>query len=150
MLIAIFSLRQWSRGLPQQGVANARKTLILIGLVGFLVFAFRANWVVPLIGAMVAAVIRLIPVLLPLFPVLLKGLRRQPMGGRGEAPPPSPGTGRMSRQEAYEILGLAPNASRDEIVSAHRRLMQKMHPDRGGSDYLAIKINQARDTLLVN
>jgi hypothetical protein len=54
----------------------------------------------------------------------------------------------MSETEALEILGLHKGATRDEVVQAHRRLMQKMHPDRGGSDYLARKINLARDYLL--
>jgi hypothetical protein len=57
-------------------------------------------------------------------------------------------SGRMSRDEALQVLGLAPGAGAEQIKEAHRRLMVKLHPDLGGSDYLASKINLARDVLL--
>src|SRR6516162_3658944 len=57
-------------------------------------------------------------------------------------------SGDMTVEEAYSILGLAPGADAEAIKEAHRRLMVKLHPDHGGSDYLATKINRARDVLL--
>ena len=59
-----------------------------------------------------------------------------------------PGSSHVGIEEAYQILGLEPGATEQEIIDAHRKLMQKIHPDRGGSDYLAARINQAKATLL--
>ncbi len=61
---------------------------------------------------------------------------------------PSATSGDMSQKEAEEILGLSHNYSKKDVIDAHRKLMQKLHPDRGGNDYLASKINAAKEKLI--
>lgn len=72
--------------------------------------------------------------------------------GRGNAGPGNGARGQtgggLGREEAAAILGIPADSGRDEVVAAHRRLMQRLHPDRGGSDYLAAQINRAKDVLL--
>lgn len=82
-------------------------------------------------------------------PLLEAWLDRAHPDWREAAPPPArPASGRMGREEALAVLGLAEGATAAEIRSAHRRLMMMAHPDQGGSDWLAARLNEARDVLM--
>jgi hypothetical protein len=76
--------------------------------------------------------------------------REDPDAGSGEGLGVPPGTGAMTKQEAYKILGLEAGATAADIRKAHRRLMQRLHPDLGGTSFLAARINEAKDVLLTN
>ena len=85
---------------------------------------------------------------LAMFGPLLYQKWQAARGRQAGAAAPRPASGPMTRNEAYQVLGLKPGASEADIRDAHRRLMRGAHPDAGGSDWLAVRINQARDILL--
>jgi DnaJ homolog subfamily C member 19 len=77
--------------------------------------------------------------------------RKQAGGGggtRSSGDRDHPHPGHMTRAEAFKVLGLAEGASEEETLAAYRKLIMQNHPDKGGSTYLAAKINQAKDVLL--
>lgn len=76
------------------------------------------------------------------------GWREDVQGDRAARTGGAADSGPMTDKQAYEILGLAPGAGEAEIRAAHRRLMKRVHPDQGGSTFLAAKLNQAKDWLL--
>ncbi|MDE2332442.1 MAG: DnaJ domain-containing protein [Bradyrhizobium sp.] len=78
------------------------------------------------------------------FPAWRQDAQGDTAGGQGRSAAHS----KMTDEEAYQILGLQPGAGRDQISRAHRGLMKKLHPDQGGSTYLAARVNEAKDTLL--
>jgi DnaJ-domain-containing protein 1 len=78
------------------------------------------------------------------FPAWRQDAQGDTARGQGRAAP----SGKMTSEEAYQILGLQPGATSAEIGRAHRALMKKLHPDQGGSTYLAARVNEAKDTLL--
>ena len=73
---------------------------------------------------------------------------RQADEGQGQERRRNDSSGAMTRDQAYQTLGLSQGASAEEIIHAHRSLMQKLHPDHGGSTALAAQVNQAKDVLL--
>ena len=73
---------------------------------------------------------------------------REHAQGNARAGDVAASSGKMTQEEAYQILGVQPGASPEEIGRAHRSLMKKLHPDQGGSTYLAARVNEAKDVLL--
>lgn len=78
----------------------------------------------------------------------LPGWREDTQAGTGSGQDSTPGSGSMTKEEAYQVLGLEPGATPAEIRAAWRKLMKAAHPDSGGSEFLAARINMAKDVLL--
>ncbi len=149
---------QVSRALVRIAIGAGIALLAILAVTGHLSPLFAAAGAA--IGGVVTLLIRLIrmPWMLGLAQRLFHHYqtRRDPAGssadqrsqeaGYGHSAPPS--CDQMSLEEACRILGVKEGAEREEIIAAHRRLALKVHPDRGGSNYLAAQINRAKEVLL--
>ncbi len=142
-LIAALMLLRWY---ATAHVKTIKKGLAWIGI-GLLALVVIFLAVTGRMGAALAALAGLMVWAGRTINVVQMGRRFGGMFG-GRKDPQAPTGSSMTAEEAYRVLGLAPGATEDEIKAAHRRLIEQIHPDRGGSDYLAAKVNLAKDFLL--
>ena len=137
--------------------ADKRKNLIfwstagvIIGTLVVLAATGRMHWLYALGGTIAAFTPRVISALryLPLINRFRQQYTQQKSQQSSQQSASRANPGKMTAAQAREILGVKTDASKEEIIMAHKRMMQKVHPDRGGTDFLAAQLNQAKDTLL--
>ena len=153
ILIAVLgiALILWHKITRSKG--DERKKMIFWGIIvslGAILAILAVTGHLNIITAAIAGLVALLPRAMQFARYLpfINRLYQQSNQQHQQAQTPPPGKQAMSPDEAREVLGLRPGHTKDDLIQAHRRMMQKNHPDRGGSDYLAAKINKAKDTLL--
>jgi len=162
-LAVFYAFAKWFIKTPPQHVAKLiRHCLIGIGIL-VLLFLFatgRLHWLFALLASLIPFASKALPLLRTimqfrnlsqtfkdkLHPDWRKRHKHDSQDNNENHAPSHKNT--MDREEAYAILGITPDATAEEIKQAHHRLIQKVHPDRDGSSYLAAKINLAKDLLL--
>ncbi|ERP94738.1 molecular chaperone DnaJ [Marinobacter sp. ES-1] len=146
-------LKKWGALSPEGQKAAIWKVVLVAGgaLLLFMVLTGRVHVITAGIAALIP-LLRKLPALMRYAPMFRKAMDDssgpEASGQAGTGDQRAPVAGAMTEREACDILGVTPGCTREEVVAAHRKLMQKVHPDRGGNDYLAAKLNEARDLLI--
>lgn len=151
LLMAVFGALGWLQKMPPATVAKHFKKLawIVVAVVLlWLVASGKLNWLFAALGIAMAFLLRLMPVILNYAPQLHRLWMQFKAGATRPESFRAPRSGVMTRAEALDVLGLKPGAGDEEIIAAHRKLISRLHPDKGGSDYLAAQINMAKKVLL--
>lgn len=153
LLVIVIAAFFWIRAGLKKELHERKRYMQKSALIGlllcFVVLALtgRLSWILAVLSVFIAFVSRFIPVILRYAPQLQRLWvlwRNNPKGAQGKPV----NKGDITVEEAYKILDIGAAATREEIIDAHRKLILKNHPDRGGSSYLAAQINQAKDVLL--
>jgi len=144
----------WLNVRPVRG-STAITLLVAVLLISLAILAAsgRLSWLAAAGAAVLPfmrrgiGLLRYLPWFRHLFGAFQQHQRTRDEDARGGRTGPQ-GSDQMTPERALEVLGLSGNPGRDEVIAAHRRLMQKLHPDRGGSTYLAQQLNEAKRVLL--
>ncbi|MEO0442245.1 MAG: hypothetical protein AAFZ92_00680 [Pseudomonadota bacterium] len=150
LIIAVTALIYAIRQIGKQPPGARKKLLIQYGLyllaavILLLTITGRVHWVGAAIAILLAGVQKLLLLAPRLFPFLHIWLNRKSRSTANT----QQHSGKMTVDQAKDVFGMDTVDSVEQITRRHRELMQKMHPDRGGSDYIAAQINQAKDILI--
>lgn len=145
---ALYAIKRWQK-LPESKKGGFQKKAFLYAVAGVvlaLVVTGRAHWLMGVLAALLALAGR-VAQFAQYIPLFKKLFGHEPPGAAGSQGG-APTTSQMSKQDAADILGVDVSASPEEIRMAHKKLMQKIHPDRGGTETLAKQINHAKKVLL--
>lgn len=151
VIVGIWAAMAKIRRLPPE---QKKKALWRFGLWGgsglllLMVATGRAHWLFAVIGGLFPLLKVMLGMGLQLFPLWRQRQQAKQQGGSNASAAPRGG---MSIREAMDTLGLKGpenEITREQVISAHRKLMQKLHPDRGGNDFLAAKVNEAKEQLI--
>lgn len=165
LITALFIAYRKLKKQTGESARKLRKQLIIIVVIAlFLILAVTGHlhWLTAIIAAAIPLLIkggqlllRSLPFLKPLYEHYLRRKQQgqqnhssRNQGSQQQQQSAAQSTSAMSQSDAEKILGLQAGYNKDDITRAHKRLMQKLHPDRGGSDALAAQVNQAKDVLL--
>jgi len=124
--------------------------VFVVLIVMLLALTGRLNWLLAVSAGVVAFVARFLPVLLRYIPQIQKLMQffYHSRNTANQSKSSVQKSTNLTKAQACDILGVSLTATKQEIIDAHRKLIFKNHPDRGGSDFLAAQINQAKETLL--
>lgn len=149
-LLAYFGWQWFKKGYAEQGRPFAVKTILVllaVALIGLAMFG-RVHWVGAAAAALLAGLRFALPILLKSLPFLVKLRESQAKNQTGDGATPAPQVVDLDENAALAILGLEKPYTREDIVAAHKRIIQNLHPDKGGSDFLASQVNAAKELLL--
>lgn len=152
IIAAFFWLKSLAKKTADERKSYIRKSILytLIPILVFLAATGRLNWVIAAMGVIIASISRFLPIALRYAPQLQRlwsAFRTYEVFGK-TPPGAQKASATMTMEEACKVLDIPATATHQEIIAAHRRLILKNHPDRGGSSYLAAQINRAKEMLL--
>lgn len=155
LILVYLAIRWFQKTSPEQRRKYLKKTGWIIAILVLLLLAStgKLNVLFAMLGVAIAFIVRMMPAILHYAPQLhrlwtLFVSGKQQQNQHYQQSTHRQRGSRMSKAEALEVLGLKSGASEEDIIQAHRKLISKLHPDRGGTDYLAAQINLAKKTLL--